>query len=176
MLGRDRLVAAPCPPVRKTLRVLLGGPTVVLAKCTEPRWSERTHDLGWRRVGRELIEQGHSLIVGTDSKNTADGNAALGAIEAVSGAGDTPRIALIRRESPGAKRPFAALRASVPGVFVEQPVDDATWAVVKTVQTQLADAVILVGGPRRRSRRDWLPQSAASHWRASDRSAAQRRH
>jgi hypothetical protein len=28
-----------------------------------------------RRVGRELIERGHALIVGTDSDHTADGNA-----------------------------------------------------------------------------------------------------
>ena len=29
-----------------------------------------------QRVGRELIERGHSLIVGSDSEDTADGNAA----------------------------------------------------------------------------------------------------
>ncbi|HEV7609883.1 MAG TPA: hypothetical protein VGO61_21285 [Steroidobacteraceae bacterium] len=31
-----------------------------------------------RRLGRELIESGHSLIVGTDALRTADGNAAAG--------------------------------------------------------------------------------------------------
>lgn len=101
------------------------------------------------RVGRTLIERGHSLIVGTDSHHTADGNAALGAIGAIDEANKTvefPRIRLIRSESSGEKLPFGDLRRSKPGVFVEHEVDAASWAVVKLVQVQLADAVILIGG------------------------------
>jgi hypothetical protein len=55
-----------------------------------------------RRVGRELIERGHSLIVGTDSTQTADGTAVQGAIEVLGTANtkvETPRIMLIRQES-----------------------------------------------------------------------------
>jgi len=102
-----------------------------------------------RRVGRALIERGHSLIVGTDAKHTADGNAVLGAIEALDNMGtaiETPRIMVIRPESRDGSRAFADLRRSRPGLFVEHSVDAATWAVVKLVQVQLADALILVGG------------------------------
>jgi Predicted nucleotide-binding protein containing TIR-like domain len=102
-----------------------------------------------QRIGRELIERGHSLIVGTDSTHTADGNAVQGAIDALKAANATvesPRIILIRLESSQGPRIFDKLRRSHPGVFVEHPVDAASWAVVKLVQTRLADALILIGG------------------------------
>jgi hypothetical protein len=102
-----------------------------------------------RQVGSELIERGHSLIVGSDSEHTADGNAVRGAIEAVRAAKTTvesPRIMLIRPESSDQARPFLALRQSNPGVFIEHHVDSASWAVIKLVQMQLADALILIGG------------------------------
>ena len=102
-----------------------------------------------QRVGAELIQRGHSLIVGTESEHTADGNAVIGALEAFK-AGAThseqPRIMLIRPVSSGGHESFAELRRSMRGVFIQYPVDDASWAVAKLVQTQLADAVILVGG------------------------------
>ena len=100
-----------------------------------------------RRVGRELIERGHSLIVGVDGPDTAGGQAVVGAIEALPAApspNQGPRIAVIRPASP--ERPFYDLRRRLPGVFVEQVVDAASWAVVKTVQIQQADAAILLGG------------------------------
>jgi hypothetical protein len=102
-----------------------------------------------RKVGSELIARGHSLIVGSDSGHTADGNAALGAIEALRHAGtptESPRIMVIRPESSNQARPFLELRQSHPGVFIEHQVDSASWAVVKLVQTRLADALILLGG------------------------------
>lgn len=103
-----------------------------------------------RQVGAELIRRGHSLIVGTDSEHTADGNAALGAIEALNAAAtrvESPRIMLIRPDSSDeARRPFLELRRSNPGVFIEHQVDAASWAAVKLVQMQLADAAILIGG------------------------------
>ena len=103
-----------------------------------------------RQVGAELIRRGHSLIVGTDSEHTADGNAALGAIEALNAAAtrvESPRIMLIRPDSSDEpRRPFLNLRRSNPGVFIEHQVDAASWAAVKLVQMQLADAAILIGG------------------------------
>ena len=101
-----------------------------------------------RRLGRELIERGHALIVGTDSDHTADGNSVLGAVEALQATNtvESPRIMLIRPASSSEVRPFAKLRESMPGVFVEHTVDAASWAVVKLVQTRLADAVVLIGG------------------------------
>jgi hypothetical protein len=100
-------------------------------------------------VGAELISRGHSLIVGSDSEHTADRNAVLGAIEALKTADTTvesPKIMLIRPESSDQPRPFLELRQSNPGVFIEHQVDSASWAVVKLVQTQLADALVLIGG------------------------------
>lgn len=100
-----------------------------------------------RRVGRELIERGHSLIVGTDSDHTADGHAARGAYEALGPTvGKWPRIMVVRLDEEDAARPFDDLRRARPGVFVDHPVDAATMPVVKLVQTRLADAVLLVGG------------------------------
>jgi hypothetical protein len=100
-----------------------------------------------RRLGRELIERGHSLIVGSDSLHTADGNAAIGAYEAINMAPDSrPRIMVVCLDKARVARPFDALRRERPGVFVDHPVDASTMAVVKLVQTQLADAVLLVGG------------------------------
>jgi hypothetical protein len=101
------------------------------------------------QVGAELIRRGHSLIVGSDADHTADANAALGAVEALQAAGtkvESPRIMLIRPASSVDVRSFDTLRRSLPGVFVERPVDAASWAAVKLVQTQLADALILIGG------------------------------
>ena len=99
-----------------------------------------------QQVGSELVERGHSLIVGTDSKHTADGNAVLGAIEAVRMVKTTvesPRIMLIRSESPDESSdeavPFDELRRSMPGVFIEHPDPPESEAAVKFVQTQLAD-------------------------------------
>lgn len=101
-----------------------------------------------QRVGRELIERGHALIVGAESHHTADGNAVKGAIDALreTKAVESPRIMLIRKATSDEHRPFAQLRESIPGVFVEHTVDAASWAVVKLVQTRLADALILIGG------------------------------
>jgi hypothetical protein len=117
-------------------------------------WGLReTHDAfaqSCRRLGRELIERGHSLIVGTDSAWTADGNAAVGACDALSGApGERPRIRVVRLDDPQAIAPFDRLRRERPGVFVDHPVAAASMAVVKLVQTQLADAVLLVGGAKK---------------------------
>jgi hypothetical protein len=53
---------------------------------------------------------------------------------------------LIRPKSSDQALSFSELRRSKPGVFVEHQVDSASWAAVKLVQTQLADAVILIGG------------------------------
>jgi hypothetical protein len=117
-----------------------------------------------RRVGREVIEQGHSLIVGSASWHTAQG--AIESFKAVKTTGQpprdpapgfhgpvdfqseepVPRIMLIRPESSSKARPFNQIRQSMPGVFVERSVDMTSWAVVKVVQTRLADAVILIGG------------------------------
>ena len=71
-----------------------------------------------RQVGAELIRQGHSLIVGTDSEHTADANAVLGAVDALQTFGvppEWPRILLIRPATPEKARPFEQLRRSLPG-------------------------------------------------------------
>jgi hypothetical protein len=100
-----------------------------------------------REVGREIVERGHSLIVGTDSGHTADGNAALGAMEALGEAKvDSPKVMLVSPAFDGGPRAFDRLRRQRPGVLVEHGVDAESWAVVKLVQTKLADAVILIGG------------------------------
>jgi hypothetical protein len=102
-----------------------------------------------RQIGGKLIELGHSLIVGTDSRHTADGSSVLGAVEALRAARapvESPRIMLIGAPSADPERPFIELRRENPGVFVERRVDANSWAAVKLVQTQLADALILIGG------------------------------
>jgi predicted nucleotide-binding protein len=100
-----------------------------------------------RRIGRELIERGHSLIVGTEALHTADGNAALGAYEAIGQSAEPrPRIMVVRLDDAKGGRPFDRQRRERPGIFIDRPVDAATMAVVKLVQTQLADAVVLIGG------------------------------
>ena len=102
-----------------------------------------------RRIGRALVERGHSLIVGTDAAHTADAHAALGAVEYLAQLGaavDAPRIMVVRPQARDGSRSFDTWRRTHPGVFVELPVDAASWAVVKLVQTQLADALVLVGG------------------------------
>src|SRR5688572_32923903 len=86
-----------------------------------------------RQVGAELIRRGHSLIVGTDSNHTADGNAALGALDALNAAKtavESPRIMVIGPDPHSSTRPFLELRQSNPGVFVEHQVDAASWAAV----------------------------------------------
>lgn len=128
---------------------VLGSWREVDKKSWKLRETSEAFQAACQRVGRELIERGHALIVGTEAKHTADGNAALGAIEALKATNtvESPRIMLVRlKSSDGQTRPFAELRASIPGVFVEHPVDAESWAVVKLVQTSLADAVILIGG------------------------------
>jgi len=100
-----------------------------------------------KQVGREVIARGHSLIVGTDSLHTADGLAAQGAFEALANVdSDRPRITVVRLDEPGGTRPFDAARRERAGVFVDHLVDAASMAVVKLVQAQLADALMLIGG------------------------------
>lgn len=100
-----------------------------------------------RRIGQELIERGHSLIVGTDSEHTADGLAARGAYEALASTIiDRPRITVVRLDERSARQPFDEIRRARSGIFVDHLVDAASWAVAKLVQTQLADAVLLIGG------------------------------
>jgi hypothetical protein len=128
---------------------VLGSWRKVDKKSWKLRETPEAFQAACRRVGRELIERGHALIVGTDSDHTADGNAVQGAIEAFEATKTTvesPRIMLIRPASSDEARPFGRLRQSMPGVFVEHTVDAASWAVVKLVQTRLADALILIGG------------------------------
>jgi hypothetical protein len=104
------------------------------------------------RIGLELIKRGHSLILGSASLHTADGNALEGAREAwATAAGiqkDRPRVMMIRpaKTSPNGRNSYAALHQSMPGGIVEYPVDAASWSSVKLVQTHFADALILVGG------------------------------
>jgi hypothetical protein len=127
---------------------VLGSWRSVDKKSWKLRESREAFQVACRRVGRELIERGHSLIVGTDSDHTADGNAVAGAIEALQTTKtiESPRIMLIHPTSSADARPFAKFRESMPGVFVAHTVDAASWAVVKLVQTRLADALILIGG------------------------------
>lgn len=102
-----------------------------------------------RRVGQELIGRGHSLIVGSDSKHTADCHAVVGAFDAFQAAGAaaiSDRILVISPGPHDEKRPFRELRRSQPDAIVEYPVDAESWAEVKLVQTKLADALILVAG------------------------------
>jgi hypothetical protein len=106
-----------------------------------------------RQVGAELIRRGHSLVIGSGSHHTADGNAARGAIEALNAAGppgSLRRILVIRPgEDDRARREvdeFLDVRRTRPGLVVPYDIDAASWAAVKFVQVQFADAVILVGG------------------------------
>lgn len=102
-----------------------------------------------RSVGRELVQRGHSLIVGSDEDHTADSHAALGALDMLRASAAPvahPRILVVRAAGAGAPRVFDDPRRSDPGVFVEHPLRVASQAVVKLVQTKLADAVILIGG------------------------------
>lgn len=113
------------------------------------RDSPRGFSAACRQVGAELIKQGHSLIVGTSSRHTADGNAASGAIDELKLTNTTDllrRVMMIRPESRKEVRAFREVRRQLPGVVVPYEVDAASWAVVKFIQVELADAVILIGG------------------------------
>ncbi len=100
-----------------------------------------------RRIGQELIRRGHSLIVGTDSRHTADGNAARGAYdELAEQRTDRPRITVVRQDDSSTYLAFNDQRRAHGGIFVDHIVHGSSWAAVKLVQTQLADAVLLVGG------------------------------
>lgn len=103
-------------------------------------------------IGHQLLKLGHSLILGSDSTNTADGHALAGArqawneLPAVERA--RPRIMMIRQEKTFAGRDgkYIELHQTLPGGIVDYPVDTASFGAVKQVQAHLADAVILVGG------------------------------
>jgi hypothetical protein len=99
-----------------------------------------------RKIGYELVKRGHTLIVGSDSDSTADCHAVKGALQALDESSKSPRILVIRPESKKRFYAFEGPRRNLPGVFVEQPVAEASWTVAKIVQTTLADAVILIGG------------------------------
>jgi hypothetical protein len=102
-----------------------------------------------RSIGRALASRGHSLIVGSDGEHTADFHATLGALDVIREAGrspQSPRVLVVRAARSAAPGAFEPLRRSDPGVFTEQPVSAGSQAVVKLVQTKLADAVMLVGG------------------------------
>ena len=111
--------------------------------------SAKAFEKACRQIGKELVKRGHSLIVGTDSLHTADGQAALGAYEELVKVGtDRPRITVVRLKRPIRTHAaaFDTQRRAHGGIFVDHRVDAASWAAVKLVQAQLADAVVLVGG------------------------------
>lgn len=99
-----------------------------------------------RRVGEELAKAGHGLIVGSDSRNTADRHAVDGALSVLDHASRAPRILVIRPRSTRDRLSFDEARRSRPGLFVEEEVETTTWAPVKVFQTKQADAVVLLGG------------------------------
>lgn len=117
-----------------------------------PRWPMRGHQDEFadacRRIGRELVQRGHSLIVGSDGEHTADRHAVLGALDALAETpgGGRPRVLLVRTAASRGVRPFDAERRARPGLIVEPPNEAGSQSVVKLMQTQMADAVILVGG------------------------------
>lgn len=115
------------------------------------RGTQAAFSAACRRIGLELIQRGHSLILGSSSPHTADGNALEGARQAWAAAPDAdkdrPRVMMIRPAGPPSTEQDAqALHRSMPGGIVDYPVDAASWSSVKLVQAQLADALILVGG------------------------------
>lgn len=118
----------------------------------KPRWrlrgSQEEFSSACRRIGRELVQRGHSLIVGSDGEHTADRHAVLGALEESpeTSTEAPPRVCLVRAAASDDTRPFAAERRDWPGLIVESPSEAGSQAVVKLMQTQMADAVILVGG------------------------------
>ena len=88
----------------------------------------------------------------------------------------SPRIMVIRKAASDRDVP-PIYGERMPGVFVEHEVDSASWAAVKLVQTQLADAA----HPDRRRREDGTgradcrpqPQTPRLHrllWRRGGRS------
>lgn len=104
-----------------------------------------------RLIGAEVVSRGHSLIIGSASLKTADGAALQGALEHLKGGAETsdvPRILVTRPDgSPSnGDSTLRDLQRLMPGLMVEYPVEASSWAAVKLVQTQLADALILVGG------------------------------
>lgn len=120
-----------------------------------PAWPMREDHAAFsaacRRIGRDLAARGHSLIVGSDGEHTADLHAALGALEVYGSepAAGPARILVVRATDSIEKtnRPaFDTWRRKHPGVFIEYPLAVGSHAVVKLVQTHLADAVILIGG------------------------------
>jgi hypothetical protein len=97
-------------------------------------------------VGEELAKAGHSLIVGSDSRHTADRHVVDGALSVLDQAPRAPRIRIIRPRSTRKRLSFEKARRSRPGLFIEEEVETTTWASVKVFQTKRADAVVLLGG------------------------------
>lgn len=122
------------------------------AKKWDLRGTPESFQQACRRIGFELIKRGHSLILGSQSLHTADGNALEGVREAWETVADVqkdrPRVMMIgpADELSGDKNSYATLHQLMPGGIVDYPVDAASWSSVKLVQTHLADALILMGG------------------------------
>ena len=97
-----------------------------------------------RAIGAVIVGNGHSLIVGGDSQNTADFHAVNGALAALGASCTNPRIQVIAARDRGPQ--FQELRRKTPGLFTEQFVPADNWAAVKAFQTREADGLVILGG------------------------------
>ena len=98
-----------------------------------------------RAIGNAVVRLGHTLVVGSESTQTADYHAVEGAVQAWGGQpSPRPRIVLVR---PGDQRvPFEKWKAENPGLFTTRVSIDSSWDATKLFQVNECDGIVIVGG------------------------------
>lgn len=103
----------------------------------------QTLEAACRELGAVLAQRGHTVIVGSESKNTADRFVVEGAI----GISDHTRI-IVYRPDDDARPPFAAERDSHRHVRFTYRRSPGDWSAGRVYTLWEADVVILIGGGR----------------------------
>jgi hypothetical protein len=95
-------------------------------------------------IGSAIVRNGHTLLVGGDSENTADFHAATAVVATLGASYPKPRIRIIGARDRGPA--FQELRRNAPSLFTEQFVPADNWASVKVFQAKEADGLVILAG------------------------------
>lgn len=98
-------------------------------------------------IGRELARQKHTVVVSSDSRNTADLHVVVGISQTIQTAPDCEcRVEVVRAAGDDNPQPYYELARKFPKHINFPPVEQEGWAETHLIQIMHADAVLTIGG------------------------------
>lgn len=123
------------------MKILISGSTRFEKKKSKNGYEEVFHK-ACKDIGNALAKSGHTIIVGSDKKYTADLYVVEGYCETKTK--NKLNILVYRPESD--ETPYAEIRDKYKNVHFEYLRSEGSWAVSRVRQILVSDCVILIGG------------------------------